>query len=106
MALTDTFVRQAKHSGSYPETNILTAAGCTRMSPAQASIGAWHTCFAGKQKKLSIGAYPTVSLAKAQKPHEEARELLADGKDLSERHQEKIAFQQPARHPTLFIMSA
>jgi integrase len=44
----------------------------------------------GREKKLALGAYPDVSLADARKRRDEARELLADGKDPSrEKQQEK-----------------
>jgi integrase len=43
----------------------------------------WRTSyrFTGKQKTLALGVYPVVSLAKARKRRDEARELLADGID-------------------------
>jgi integrase len=37
----------------------------------------------GKQKLLAIGAYPTISLASARSRRDDARKLLADGKDPS-----------------------
>ena len=37
--------------------------------------------FAGKEKLLSIGTYPEISLARARKQGAEARALLADGGD-------------------------
>jgi len=50
----------------------------------------------GREKKLALGAYPDVSLADARKRRDEARELLADGKDPSrekqqEKHRAKLA---------------
>lgn len=43
----------------------------------------WHLNFKfnGKQKTLSIGTYPTVSLAEARQAAENARRLLAQGQD-------------------------
>ena len=43
----------------------------------------WHLNFRfnGKQKTLSIGPYPTVSLAEARQAAENARRLLAQGQD-------------------------
>ena len=43
----------------------------------------WHLNFRfnGKQKTLSIGTYPTVSLAEARQTAENARRLLAQGQD-------------------------
>lgn len=40
--------------------------------------------FAGKQKTLALGVYPTVSLARARRKRDEARELLAQDVDPSE----------------------
>lgn len=49
--------------------------------------------FNGKQKQLSLGKYPDVSLAKARKLCQEAREMVASGDDPSEQrkaHREEI----------------
>lgn len=40
--------------------------------------------FAGKEKRLSFGVYPTVSLADARQKREEAKKLLATGEDPGE----------------------
>jgi hypothetical protein len=37
--------------------------------------------FAGKQATLALGVYPDVPLTTARKRRDEARQLLADGKD-------------------------
>ena len=42
----------------------------------------------GKEKKLSLGAYPAISLAQARKLKEEARSLIAQVVDPSEAKQE------------------
>ena len=39
--------------------------------------------FGGKERKLSIGVYPAVSLAQARSKREEARSMIAEGKDPS-----------------------
>lgn len=39
----------------------------------------------GKEKTLSLGAYPDLSLVKARQRRTEARELLADGMDGEQR---------------------
>lgn len=54
----------------------------------------WRVVFryAGKQKQLALGAWPEVSLAQARALRDEARRLLADNIDPSQRkRQEKIA---------------
>lgn len=47
--------------------------------------------FDGKEKRLSLGRYPEISLADARKRREAARELLADGVDPSEDRKAKKA---------------
>jgi integrase len=48
--------------------------------------------FAGKQKTLALGGYPAVTLQKARKNRDDARQLLADGLDPSvQKRQEKVA---------------
>ena len=50
--------------------------------------------YADKEKRLALGAYPTVPLQKARQRRDEARQLLAEGKDPSaERLAEKEAQQ-------------
>lgn len=50
--------------------------------------------FMGKEKLLSHGAYPTVTIAKARKKREEARVLLSEGKDPSmQKKMDRIAAQ-------------
>ncbi|EDM6247648.1 integrase [Salmonella enterica subsp. enterica serovar Muenchen] len=41
--------------------------------------------FGGKERKLSIGVYPDISLAEARNRRDEARRLLADGQDPTEK---------------------
>ena len=50
----------------------------------------WHLAyrFNNKQKLLSLGVYPEVSLKDARKKRDEARKLLKDGKDPSEAKKE------------------
>lgn len=46
----------------------------------------------GKEKKLSIGVYPEISLADARVKRDEARKVIMDGGDSSEKKQlEKLA---------------
>ncbi len=40
--------------------------------------------YAGKEKKLSFGTYPTITLAEARKRRDEAKKIHADGKDPGE----------------------
>jgi len=45
--------------------------------------------FDGRERLLALGAYPAVTLAKARERRDEAKVLLADGVDPSERRQEE-----------------
>ena len=47
--------------------------------------------FGGKEKRLSVGVYPEVTLAKARERRDEARKLLADGIDPGEHRKAKKA---------------
>jgi integrase len=55
--------------------------------------GAKYWClkyrFAGKEKKLSIGVYPNITLAQARSCREDARRILAQGKDPS--HEKQVS---------------
>ncbi len=80
MALHDTFIRSIK-----PETKprkYSDGGGLYLFVPTSGSK-LWRQAytFAGKQKTLSFGSYPTVTLAAARKARDEAKELLAQGID-------------------------
>lgn len=50
--------------------------------------------FAGKPKMISLGVYPTITLADARSRRDDARKLVAEGKNPSEvRKEQKIALQ-------------
>jgi integrase len=81
MALTDTFVKNVKWKGSVAGERHSDALGLyLRVKEA----GKYWRCdyrVDGKPKTLSLGVYPAVTLAKARKGRDAARELLAEGKD-------------------------
>lgn len=81
MALTDTFLRQVKHSGAAAGDKYTDGQALYLLVSATGKYWRMNYRFGGKQKTLAIGVYPAVSLAKARKRREEARELLADGID-------------------------
>ena len=55
--------------------------------------------FAGKPKMISLGVYPTITLADARSRREDARKLVAEGKNPSEvRKEQKIALQTASEH--------
>ena len=81
MALTDTFVRQVKHTGK-PTGDKYTDGGCMYLL-VKAAGRYWRMDYthADKRKTLALGVYPEVSLAKARQRRANARELLAEGLD-------------------------
>ncbi|RZT04579.1 Integrase [Duganella sp. CF402] len=88
MPLTDTFVRQVKHTGAPVGDKYTDGQGMFLLVKAAGKYWRMNYRFADKQKTLAIGVYPAVSLAKARKRRDEARELLADGIDPSQAKQE------------------
>jgi hypothetical protein len=80
MALTDTAIRKAKPEAR--EYKMADGAGLYLLvTPAGGKL--WRLKFRidGREKKLSIGSYPEISLADARRRRDEARELIALGKD-------------------------
>jgi len=80
MSLTDTFVKQVK---PIKPNGDKYADGGGMYLFVKATGKYWRLDYRhlNKRKTLALGAYPEVSLAKARKRREEARELLADGID-------------------------
>lgn len=87
MALTDVAIRNAK-----PATKAykLSDAGGLYLLITPAGGKLWRLKFrvAGKEKLLSFGGWPAVSLASARKERDKARELLATGADPSREKQQ------------------
>ena len=83
MALTDTFIKKAKHSGK-PAGDKHTDGGAMYLH-VKAEGKYWRMAYRmhGKQKTLYIGVYPAVSLAQAREVRKRAKELLAQGIDPS-----------------------
>ena len=95
MSLTDTEVRKAK---AQDEAYRLSDSGSLYLwvTPAGGKLWRWAYKHEGKEKLMSFGKYPDVSLALARSRHGEARKLLAAGIDpmaqrKAERAAEKIA---------------
>ncbi len=92
MALTDTFVRQVKHTGAPAGDKHQDGVAMYLLVNASGKYWRMNYRFAGKQKTLALGVYPSVSLAEARKRREKAREQLAKGIDPStEKQAEKQA---------------
>ena len=90
MPLTELQVRSAKPQ---PKIAKLTDGGGLQLWVTPEGAKRWRLAyrFAGGQKLLAIGVYPSVGLKEARTAREKARRLLADGVDPSEaRKQAKI----------------
>jgi integrase len=83
MPLTDTQVKNFKHSGRPAGDKHSDGGGLYLHVTSAGKYWRMAYRFAGKQKKLSLGVYPAVSLAKARKARDAARELKAEGVDPS-----------------------
>lgn len=80
MPLTDTFVKQVKPIKSSGD-KYADGGGMYLLVKATGKYWRMDYRHLNKRKTLALGVYPEVSLAKARKRREEARELLADGID-------------------------
>ncbi|MDR2161689.1 MAG: Arm DNA-binding domain-containing protein, partial [Desulfovibrio sp.] len=80
MKLTDTFLRSVKTTGKVQKHSD--GGGLyLHVPPAGGKLWRMAYRFDGKQKTLSLGAYPHVSLKIARQKREEAKEMLAKGID-------------------------
>jgi hypothetical protein len=91
MVLSDLTVRQAKATGT-----AYTLGDSDGLSLSVSTHGgkSWHFRYywAGKQKRISLGTYPAVSLRQARLSRDEARALLAQGANPKvHRRQQKLA---------------
>lgn len=84
MALTDTFIKNTKHSGK--------AAGDKHSDgdlhvKASGQVLAVGLSLRGQAKTLALGVYPAITLAQARRGRDDARALLAQGIDPSQNKQ-------------------
>ncbi len=91
MALTDTFVKQVKHTGKPAGDRYADGGNMYLLVKAAGKYWRQDYTHADKRKTLALGTYPEVSLLKARQRREKARELLADGIDPSAAKQEAKA---------------
>lgn len=90
MSLTDIAIRRAKTRDKpyklYDELGLFLV-----ISPSGSRLWRMKFRHGGTEKKLSFGAYPQVSLRDARKMRDDARDLIADGKNPAlERQREKL----------------
>ncbi|MEO3380257.1 integrase arm-type DNA-binding domain-containing protein [Enterobacter soli] len=93
MPLNDMQIRRAK-----PETKAYTLGDGQGLSlliePNGSKSWRFRYRFAGKPKMISLGVYPTITLADARSRRDDARKLVAEGMNPSEvRKEQKIALQ-------------
>lgn len=77
MALTDTFIRNLKHSGKPAGDKHTDGGGMYLLVNASGRYWRMDYRFTGKRKTLALGVYPATSLAKARAARDKAREVLA-----------------------------
>jgi integrase len=81
MALTDTFVKNVKHTGAASGDKYTDGRAMYLLVNAVGKYWRMNYRFADKRKTLALGVYPDVGLAKARARRDKAREKLADGID-------------------------
>lgn len=81
MALSDTFIKQSKHSGKAAGDKHSDGGGLFLHVKAAGKYWRMAYRFGGKQKTLALGVYPAVTLAQARKRRDDAKALLAQGVD-------------------------
>ncbi|NMM14656.1 MAG: integrase arm-type DNA-binding domain-containing protein [Rhodoferax sp.] len=77
MALTDTFVKQVKHTGKPTGDKHTDGGGMYLLVKASGKYWRMDYTHNSKRKTLALGVYPAISLAAARKRREKAREQLA-----------------------------
>jgi integrase len=69
------------------------------IEPNGSKLWRFRYSFARKEKMISLGSFPAVSLAKARMKRDDAKRVLAEGKDPSQRKRdEKLAAETAARN--------
>ncbi|MGE0055998.1 MAG: tyrosine-type recombinase/integrase [Hyphomicrobium sp.] len=95
MALTDTAIKAAKPREKpfrlHDERGLY-----LEVSPAGGKLFRFKYRFEGKEKRLSFGPYPDVSLKRARERRDEARKLLSDGIDPGEQRKSQKRSQAEA----------
>ena len=94
--------RSIRNIASGPTPKKITDCGGLHLLVTPQGSKLWRLSyrFDGKQKTLSFGAFPTVSLAEARQKRDEAKKLLANGTDPGEHSKLERAARQFARATT------
>ncbi len=105
MALTDTFVRNVKHSGAPAGDKHTDGGGMYLLVNAGGKYWRMNYRFADKRKTLALGVYPAITLAKARKARDTARQRLADGVDPGTAKREQKAAKVAAASNTFELVA-
>jgi integrase len=82
MPLTDTACRNARCPEDKARERYADSGGLyLEVQPTGAKHWRWKYRYAGKEKRLAIGTYPTITLAQARRARDDARALLKEGTD-------------------------
>ena len=82
MPLNDRQIKNAKPTGTGKKAKLFDGGGLyLEVTPAGGKIFRLKYRIDGKEKTLTIGKYPAVSLSEARQEAENARRLLSDGQD-------------------------
>ncbi len=102
MALTDPACKNAKCPPGRPRERYADSGGLyLEVQPTGAKHWRWKYRYAGKEKRLAVGTYPTVTLAMARQARDAAREKLKAGTDpVQAKRDEKLAAR--IRHDNTF----
>ena len=97
MPLSDRQIKNAKPAETGKKTKLFDGGGLyLEVTPAGGKIFRLKYRIGGKEKTLTIGKYPAVSLSEARQATENARRLLASGQDPSEAKQQEKRERQAA----------
>ena len=97
MPLNDRQIKNAKPAETGKKTKLFDGGGLyLEVTPAGGKVFRLKYRIDGKEKTLTIGKYPTVSLAEARAAAENARRLLVSGQDPSEAKQQEKRERQAA----------
>ena len=97
MPLNDRQIRNAKPTEAGKKAKLFDGGGLyLEVTPAGGKIFRLKYRIGGKEKTLTIGKYPAVSLSEARQATENARRLLASGQDPSEAKQQEKRERQAA----------
>ena len=105
MALTDTFVKQVKHTGKPTGDKYTDGGGMYLLVKAGGKYWRMDYSHSEKRKTLALGVYDEVTLLKARKRRDKARELLADGIDPGAAKQEEKAAKLAAAANTFEVVA-